>query len=148
MKSPSKVIVPISTIGFNTIAILASSSRLLHFKPGIGMIVRVFDWHIWPYLKKFRSNVLKSKRGFTQTRGQLPCTRGTPSKHFPWSSSITFDLLSHDFQDGAFRVLFETVCQRYRTINPASDRGFKLFFLLWCPLRRGKKEEPMVLEKN
>ena len=157
-KTPGKIIVP------KTIAILASSSRLLHFKPG--MIVRLFDWHIWPQWKIIRLNVLQWKRGLHSkqrptcvypaygTRRRVPqrdryfSRRPTPSKHFPRSSSVTFDLLIHDFQDGAFRVLFETVCQRYRAINPASDRGFKFFFSLWCPLRRGKKEEPMVLEKS
>ena len=39
MKSPSKT--PGKIIVSKTIAILASSSRLLHFKPG--MIVRLFD---------------------------------------------------------------------------------------------------------
>ena len=74
------------------------------------MIVRLFDWHIWPQWKIIRLNVLQWKRGFTKNRGQLPSTprtvlgvgvperdfyfsrRPTPSKHFPWSSSVTFDL--------------------------------------------------------
>lgn len=159
MKNLSKIIVPISAIVFNTFAIFASSSRLLHFKPGIGMIVRVFDWHIWPQWKIIRLNLFTMEKGLHSKQRQLSCSPRTPLGFlfFPPSDSVkTLPVillchlwsLIHDFQDGAFRVLFETVCQRYRAINAASDRGFKLFFSLWCPWRRGKKEEPMVLEKS
>ena len=102
MKNLSKIIVPISAIVFNTFAIFASSSRLSHFKPGIGMIVRVFDWHIWPQWKIIRLNLFTMEKGLHSKQRQLPYTPRTPmgflffppgpSKHFPWSPSVTFDL--------------------------------------------------------
>ena len=161
MKNPSKIIVPI---------LIRSVSSLRHrvyciLSLELGWSC-VFLTDTYGHNEKYSGWMFyNGKGGFTQNRGQLPSTprtvlgvgvpqrdlyfsrRPTPSKHFPWSFSVTFDLW-FDFHDGAFRVLFETVCQRYRAINAASDRGFKLFFSLWCPLRRGKKEEPMVLEEN
>ena len=101
MKNPSKIIVSISTIACNTIAILASSSRLLHFKPEIVMIVRVCDWHVWPQRKIIRLNVLRWKRGFTQT---IACKQRPTSVYlayptgifiFPASKTLPMILLCH-----------------------------------------------------